>query len=268
MKYKDENGVWKNISVKVADTIEIGTIVLFGGTNAPSGWLMCDGSAISRTTYSKLFDAIGTSFGEGDGSTTFNLPNYKGKVPVGLDPNDEDFNTLGKTGGSKTSKVDADGKRNSDTGTEWAHQGLDTTSRIFSIVQPYLVSNYIIKAENSVANALVNENIYSENEVIIGYVVKNGKEIPVYRKMINGLLSEINTRQQIIFDGEIVDELFDYFGNINYGDFRLVIGKSSISNYNMTRIVQAGNNIRIDFTNSEDNCQFRAFIIYTKTTDL
>ena len=97
MKYKDENGVWRSISVKVADTLPLGAIVLFGGTNAPTGWLICDGSAISRTTYSKLFSAIGTTFGEGDGITTFNLPNYKGKFAVGLDQGDKDFNVLVKT---------------------------------------------------------------------------------------------------------------------------------------------------------------------------
>ena len=54
----------------------VGTIVAFGGTTAPTGWLICDGSAISRTTYAGLFAVIGTAYGAGDGSTTFNLPNY------------------------------------------------------------------------------------------------------------------------------------------------------------------------------------------------
>lgn len=51
-----------------------GSIVAFGGTSAPSGYLLCTGSAVSRTTYSALFSAIGTSWGSGDGSTTFNVP--------------------------------------------------------------------------------------------------------------------------------------------------------------------------------------------------
>lgn len=59
----------------------VGTIVAFGGTTAPTGWLICDGSAISRTTYADLFAVIGTAYGTGDGSTTFNLPN--GKMPLG-----------------------------------------------------------------------------------------------------------------------------------------------------------------------------------------
>lgn len=79
-----------------------GTVNLYAGATAPTGWLMCDGSAVSRTTYSELFTAIGTTYGAGDGSTTFNVPNLSGKVPVGKDSGDTDFDTLGETGGSKT----------------------------------------------------------------------------------------------------------------------------------------------------------------------
>jgi microcystin-dependent protein len=60
-----------------------GTLTAFGGSTAPTGWLICDGSAISRTTYSLLFAAISTSYGTGDGSTTFNLPDLRGRLPVG-----------------------------------------------------------------------------------------------------------------------------------------------------------------------------------------
>lgn len=55
-----------------------GTIIAFGGASAPAGFLACDGSAISRTTYADLFTAIGTTWGVGDGSTTFNLPDLRG----------------------------------------------------------------------------------------------------------------------------------------------------------------------------------------------
>lgn len=52
-----------------------GFIAPFAGSTAPAGWLVCDGSAVSRTTYAKLFAVIGTTYGEGDGNSTFNLPN-------------------------------------------------------------------------------------------------------------------------------------------------------------------------------------------------
>lgn len=55
----------------------LGTINAFGGTTAPEGWLLCQGQAISRTDYADLFEVIGTNFGSGDGSTTFNLPDMR-----------------------------------------------------------------------------------------------------------------------------------------------------------------------------------------------
>lgn len=57
----------------------IGTILAFGGSEIPVGWHLCDGTAVSRTTYAELFAVIGTSFGVGDGSTTFNLPDLQGE---------------------------------------------------------------------------------------------------------------------------------------------------------------------------------------------
>ena len=58
--------------------VNVGTIQTYGGNTAPDGWLICDGSAISRTLYAELFAVIGTTYGVGDGSTTFNIPNFIG----------------------------------------------------------------------------------------------------------------------------------------------------------------------------------------------
>lgn len=60
-----------------------GVIQMFAGATPPAGWLLCDGSAVSRTTYATLFAAIGTTWGVGDGSTTFNLPDLRGRAPIG-----------------------------------------------------------------------------------------------------------------------------------------------------------------------------------------
>ena len=57
-----------------------GSVMIWAGTTVPTGYLLCDGSAVSRTTYSDLFSAIGTTYGVGDGSSTFNLPNWK--IPI------------------------------------------------------------------------------------------------------------------------------------------------------------------------------------------
>lgn len=64
--------------------VYVGSIQLFGGTSAPSAfWLPCDGSAVSRTTYAALFAVIGTTYGVGNGTTTFNLPDFRGRLPLG-----------------------------------------------------------------------------------------------------------------------------------------------------------------------------------------
>ena len=79
-----------------------GVVSAFAGSSAPSGWLLCDGSTVSRTTYSDLFAVIGTTYGSGDGSTTFTLPSLKGRMPVGLDSGQTEFDALAETGGAKT----------------------------------------------------------------------------------------------------------------------------------------------------------------------
>ena len=87
---------------ETASGLPAGTIVQWPGATAPANWMIADGSAISRTTYASLFAAIGVQYGVGDGSTTFNLPDLKGRVVAGLDSSQVEFNTLGELGGVKT----------------------------------------------------------------------------------------------------------------------------------------------------------------------
>lgn len=61
-----------------------GVVVPFAGSSAPTGYLLCDGTAVSRTTYAALFAVLSTTFGSGDGSTTFNLPDMRETIPVGV----------------------------------------------------------------------------------------------------------------------------------------------------------------------------------------
>ena len=161
---------------EIKDTINtntpVGSISLFAGSTAPTGWLICDGSAVSRTTYANLFSVIGTTYGTGDGSTTFNIPNLKGKVPVGLNSSDTSFDTLGETGGEKehTLSVDEMPSHNHDGGILINNQTPGGARYYFSStsttngtnasnsliignrggdgahnnLQPYIVMNYII----------------------------------------------------------------------------------------------------------------------------
>lgn len=99
--------------------VPIGGMIPYGGATAPNGWLLCYGQAISRTTYAGLFAAIGTAYGVGDGSTTFNLPDKRGRVSIGKDnmggsPANRVTNavsgitatTLGATGGDQHAQAD------------------------------------------------------------------------------------------------------------------------------------------------------------------
>lgn len=76
----------------------IGSIILFSGQTIPENYLVCNGEAISRNDYADLFDVIGTTYGSGDGSTTFNLPDLSGNVAIGV----SSLHPIGVSGGEET----------------------------------------------------------------------------------------------------------------------------------------------------------------------
>lgn len=92
--YPSDNEYVKNIPAAIRSKgedvlalarVPAGMVMHFAGASAPSGWLVCDGSAVARADYADLFSAIGTVYGAGDGSTTFNLPDLRGEFLRGLD---------------------------------------------------------------------------------------------------------------------------------------------------------------------------------------
>lgn len=164
------------------DTLPIGSIVPYGNKEAPTNWLSCNGQAVSRTTYADLFAIIGTQFGSGDGSTTFNLPDLNQyRVPIGYDRTEEQSNrmNLGTTGGEEKHTMTIEelvnhGHNTSSTmytgtgslgygnirteitvnGAVDKEKNLSTSNvgegQPFNIMQPYVTTNYIIKAFQSV----------------------------------------------------------------------------------------------------------------------
>lgn len=158
----------------------IGEIKIYAGTTAPAGWLLCYGQAISRTGYASLFAVCSTTYGVGDGSTTFNVPDLRGRVVAGQDDmggssanrltgvtGSVNGDTLGGTGGTEThtlvtaempAHTHAITYSNSDTGSgnnTFAGSGsnsssLTTTSAggggAHNNVQPTIILNYMIFA--------------------------------------------------------------------------------------------------------------------------
>lgn len=92
---------WSDI-VDHPQFVPTGMIMEFAVATPPAWYLLCDWSNVSRSTYSGLFSVIGTTYGIGDGTSTFSLPDRRWRVSVGVDTSQVEFNTIGKTGWSKT----------------------------------------------------------------------------------------------------------------------------------------------------------------------
>lgn len=125
----------------VDQRIPVGSLTAYAGSTAPTGWLLCYGQAVSRTTYAALYSAIGTTYGSGDGSTTFNLPDLRGRVVAGLDDMGgtdagrlDLANTLGITGGAQYSVF-----------SEWTNGGSYKTIPGNDNMQPTMLLNWIIR---------------------------------------------------------------------------------------------------------------------------
>ena len=107
----------------ITNRSEVGTIKPWGKATAPNGYLLCDGSAVSRTTYADLFAVISTTYGTGDNSTTFNVPDLQGKFPQGK----SGTTNLATTGGANTVTVAV---TNNQAATNATNQAVSITGNI------------------------------------------------------------------------------------------------------------------------------------------
>lgn len=95
-----------DVSGTAVALLPAGVLLDFAGSSAPTGFLMCDGSLVSRTTYARLFESVGTTWGAGDGSTTFKLPDFRGRVAVGSGTGSGlTARSLAATGGAETHQL-------------------------------------------------------------------------------------------------------------------------------------------------------------------
>ena len=210
-------------SVPTGDTLPIGAIMPYTSKTTPSNWLPCNGQAVSRTTYADLFAIIGEQYGSGDGSTTFNVPDLNDyKVPIGYDRFEEQSSrmNLGTTGGEETHKLTIDempshahsnkmftmnaidnnygfaqGGSYADRAVGRAdtsqynvlngEQNIQNTggSQPHNNMQPYVTTNYIIKAFQSsgVVGNVVNEKTTSDKDTYsCDYINKTFSGITLY----------------------------------------------------------------------------------------
>lgn len=199
MKYK-YNGQWVDLSIKALDSIEIGCIIQYMGNTIPNGWLECNGASISQSTYPELYNLIGGT-----------LPDFRGRVLVGQDTSQTEFDTLGETGGSKELQehshqlpgdsgsgssyvltYSSNKQKTYNTGVYTQTAGTGNSGNL----QPYAVVKHIIKAVNTTptmasivdgyststqdgysCNYVNGINTYSTDEVDTGKKWIDGKKI-------------------------------------------------------------------------------------------
>ena len=158
----------QNLTAADIGACQPGSILVWTTSTAPTGWLLCNGLSVSRTTYSALYNKITTKYGSGNGSTTFTLPNLKGRVPVGV--GSSPFTSLGNNGGSTSvtltvsqipqhnhGQVVTAGENGTSTRIDYAGDGAGNIytqgaksentggGSSHTNLQPYLTVNYIIK---------------------------------------------------------------------------------------------------------------------------
>lgn len=115
-------------------TLPVGMIMPFAGIEAPTGWLKCDGSEVSRTEYADLFAAIGTLYGDGNKVTTFNLPNLVGKYIGG----DSDTHTVGSTSNPQAQNIKSQIDFSVPYGSGWNDAILFSTNASGSMTSSYV----------------------------------------------------------------------------------------------------------------------------------
>lgn len=234
LNYRDnENNEWKELSLAIAgDTLPVGTIAIYPLGNAPANWLALDGKAISRTEYAELFTVLGTAYGAGNGSTTFNIPDFRNRVVAHTDG----FGTVGRTKGITISSS-GDGaiiqnyiiKAKQSVGllgnivTDISASGRSdvansTTVKKYVDKEAKTVKEYVDKEVKTVADSIISKNTYNFEETVIGTWV-DGKT-PVYRRVFIGrATSNVEQGQTEVRDVLLKDasfmELVHAYGKVN-----------------------------------------------------
>lgn len=234
MKYY-YNGQWYDLVLPAFDSLPVGTIVGWASDTIPSDYLLCDGSAVSKNVYSDLYAVIGDTYGSS--GNTFNLPNLKGRVPVGKDTSQTEFDTLGETGGSKALQ---EHNHIMDITTYTQPGGLGYGDRLYNVsandavdktyttttrnagtgnsgnLQPYIVLNYIIKAHPSSINTSEVKNTRTTSETDTYSCTYVNENIPTKSNIIETTTSG-NIKCYKYSDGTMIATGYNSSFNISAG---------------------------------------------------
>ena len=276
-----QSGNLEKIYVKAYDGNPVGTVMEYIGGIAPRYYLLLDGSTHNISSYPELAELIKTTFGSynyfgGNGTTTFGLPDMRGRVPVGVDVRDVDFETIGKTLGSKSVVLTEENMpknveliKYSSASSNWGLQINNTEFQIKATgqgtpvnnIQPSMAWNFIIKATNNtplnahVVNAQSNsttdtysckrvndaiadavKDVYSTTETKTNKIWIDNK--PIYRKVVETNMTTSSLQKTYTLAS---------------------IGLSNYSSIILLRTISQGNPINDDYFTTNDD-QLRTLI--------
>ena len=137
-----------NIQLETS-TVPTGSLMMWAANTAPTGYLLCNGAAVSRTTFAALFAILGTTFGAGDGSTTFNLPDYRDRMPIGAGTT----YALNAKGGSKDATLPAHTHTATSTVTDPGHGHTYNAPKLAPNNAAGSISDYISIVSSTTASA-------------------------------------------------------------------------------------------------------------------
>lgn len=171
------NGNWDSIDTIVDELNPIGEMKAYAGTTAPNArWLLCDGAAVSRTTYATLFALVSTSYGIGDGSTTFNLPDYRGRAIFGLD-------NLGGASADRITDANADSLNNTGFGDEDISASVSGSTNSHTLTTSQIpaptftigagAANTRGDVDNSATANIASASVGSRNNIVTGALTTN-----------------------------------------------------------------------------------------------
>lgn len=278
--YKNNNGNLQLISgaTLYADA-PVGSISAFGGSTAPNGWLLCQGQAVSRTTYAELFSIIGTAFGSGDGSTTFNIPDLRGEFLRGAGTNSHtNQGNGGNVGGHQDATVVSNSYYNLDntgwtrfldpnnpidlngdatlmnTGKQLPNSGGQTATfaGAYSVRPTNTSVNYIIKAKQVALPLDIQIEVDKKQDITDNTLQTVSKTVPGAINEINDNLTDISTdgtiKTVIWQDSNIQENLDRNVPFVMPEDGYVVARAGAANNYSttmLTLVITINNSLRV-----------------------